>query len=68
MGPGRPALSVPVGTLHHVEVWGPKLAGVVRCWGCLLGERSWQPFQDWSAGRSWNGSARRTSRRRSPRR
>ncbi|MEU8022533.1 VOC family protein [Micromonospora haikouensis] len=53
MGPGRPALSVPVGTLHHVEVWVPELAEAVRCWGWLLNELGWQPFQDWSAGRSW---------------
>ncbi|WP_431974070.1 VOC family protein [Micromonospora haikouensis] len=53
MGPGRPALTLPVGTLHHVEVWVPELVEAVRCWGWLLGELGWQPFQDWPAGRSW---------------
>jgi catechol 2,3-dioxygenase-like lactoylglutathione lyase family enzyme len=44
---------VTIGGLHHVEIWVPELAEAERCWGWLLGELGWQPFQHWPAGRSW---------------
>ena len=47
------AEAAPPGGLHHVEVWVPDLAAAERCWGWLLGELGWQPFQHWDAGRSW---------------
>ncbi|MFV2112022.1 VOC family protein [Micromonospora sp. LOL_025] len=42
-----------MGTLHHVEVWVPDLGAATRCWGWLLGELGWTPFQEWPGGRSW---------------
>jgi catechol 2,3-dioxygenase-like lactoylglutathione lyase family enzyme len=41
------------GGLHHVELWVPDLAAAVRSWGWLLGELGWNPYQEWTAGRSW---------------
>ncbi|MFB6395838.1 VOC family protein [Polymorphospora lycopeni] len=41
------------GSLHHVELWVPDLAGARRSWGWLLAELGWEPFQDWPDGRSW---------------
>lgn len=41
------------GELHHVEIWVPDLTEARRCWGWLLGELGWQPYQDWPAGHSW---------------
>lgn len=40
-------------SLHHVEIWVPDLAATVQSWGWLLTGLGWEPFQDWSAGRSW---------------
>ncbi|MGG5752770.1 VOC family protein [Zafaria sp. Z1313] len=41
------------GLLHHVELWVPDLGRAAAQWGWLLGELGYEPFQDWSAGRSW---------------
>jgi catechol 2,3-dioxygenase-like lactoylglutathione lyase family enzyme len=47
-------LSAPVtGTLHHVELWVADLERASASWGWLLGALGYQPFQRWSAGRSW---------------
>ncbi|MFY1596124.1 VOC family protein [Micromonospora sp. WMMD737] len=61
MGAGRQPLTTrpscpsenPVGTLHHVEVWVPDLNAATLCWGWLLVELGWKPFQEWPDGRSW---------------
>jgi catechol 2,3-dioxygenase-like lactoylglutathione lyase family enzyme len=39
--------------LHHVEIWVPSLARAVASWGWLLSELGYEPFQNWSTGRSW---------------
>ncbi|MFF5205302.1 VOC family protein [Streptosporangium sp. NPDC000396] len=39
--------------LHHIELWVPDLGRAVKSWGWLLGELGYQPFQEWSDGRSW---------------
>lgn len=41
------------GALHHVELWVPSLDRAGASWGWLLGELGYEPFQDWSGGRSW---------------
>lgn len=41
------------GALHHVELWVPDLERAVTEWGWLLGELSYERYQDWSGGRSW---------------
>lgn len=41
------------GAVHHVELWVPSLPRAVTEWGWLLGQLGYQPFQDWSSGRSW---------------
>lgn len=47
-------MSTPVpGVLHHVELWVPDLARASESWGWLLSRLGYQPFQEWSAGRSW---------------
>lgn len=43
----------PRGALHHVELWVPDLAEAAECWGWLLAELGYQPFQEWEHGRSW---------------
>lgn len=46
--------SVPTtGMLHHVELWVPDLPRAVACWGWLMAELGYIPFQDWSHGASW---------------
>ena len=40
-------------SLHHVELWVPRLAVVEESWGWLLGELGWAPYQHWPGGRSW---------------
>lgn len=42
-----------VGAIHHVELWVPDLARATLEWGWLLAELGYQPYQEWSAGRSW---------------
>jgi hypothetical protein len=42
-----------VGTLHHVELWVPDIDRAVAQWGWLLTRLGYQPFQEWSSGRSW---------------
>jgi catechol 2,3-dioxygenase-like lactoylglutathione lyase family enzyme len=44
---------VPMGTIHHVELWVPDLDRATATWGWLLTELGYQPFQDWPGGRSW---------------
>ncbi|SNX63824.1 catechol 2,3-dioxygenase-like lactoylglutathione lyase family enzyme [Streptomyces sp. TLI_55] len=39
--------------LHHVELWVPDLERAVTSWGWLLERLGWEPYQNWSAGRSW---------------
>jgi len=39
--------------LHHVELWVPDLGRAVTSWGWLLERLGCEPYQDWSAGRSW---------------
>ncbi|MGW0811022.1 VOC family protein [Nonomuraea sp. NPDC002799] len=41
------------GTLHHVELWVPDLRRAARSWEWLLGALGYEPYQEWSAGRSW---------------
>src|SRR5439155_6334872 len=41
------------GTLHHIELWVPDLVRADACWGWLLGELGYEPFQEWPDGRSW---------------
>src|SRR6266568_951213 len=38
---------------HHVELWVTDLAKVEPSWNWLLGELGWQPYQNWTEGRSW---------------
>jgi catechol 2,3-dioxygenase-like lactoylglutathione lyase family enzyme len=42
-----------VGGLHHVELWVADLPSAERSWGWLLGELGYEPYQEWSDGRSW---------------
>jgi catechol 2,3-dioxygenase-like lactoylglutathione lyase family enzyme len=42
-----------MGQLHHVELWVPDLQRAVDEWSWLLTRLGYQPFQEWSAGRSW---------------
>lgn len=44
---------VPLGTLHHVELWVDNLDRATASWGWLLGQLGYQRFQDWPAGQSW---------------
>jgi catechol 2,3-dioxygenase-like lactoylglutathione lyase family enzyme len=41
------------GELHHLEVWVPDISRAVTQWGWLLDQLGYQPFQNWSSGRSW---------------
>jgi hypothetical protein len=41
------------GQLHHVEIWVPNLGRAAASWGWLLSELGYEPFQEWSSGRSW---------------
>ncbi len=60
-GPENPALLMikrlapeeAVSALHHVEMWVPDLGRAVESWGWLLRVLDFQPYQEWSAGRSW---------------
>ena len=46
------------GALHHIELRTNNLAAAIDSWGWLLGELGYQPYQEWSDGRSWRlGSA-----------
>jgi catechol 2,3-dioxygenase-like lactoylglutathione lyase family enzyme len=40
-------------SLHHIELWVPDLRAAEESWGWLLTALGWQPYQHWSAGRSW---------------
>ncbi|MCY7340375.1 MAG: VOC family protein [Pseudonocardia sp.] len=44
---------VPVGALHHVELWVPDLDRAVAEWGWLLAALGYGVHQRWEAGRSW---------------
>lgn len=41
------------GALHHLELWVPDLDRATESWGFLLTALGYEPFQSWSAGRSW---------------
>lgn len=45
--------AVPVGLVHHVELWVPDLARAVARWEPLMIALGCTVFQDWPAGRSW---------------
>lgn len=49
----QPARQPVTGQLHHVEIWIPSLEQAVAQWGWLLSQLGYQPFQEWSSGRSW---------------
>ncbi|GAA4161911.1 hypothetical protein GCM10022286_20240 [Gryllotalpicola daejeonensis] len=42
-----------VGMPHHIELRTADLTGAVQSWGWLLGRLGYEPYQEWSAGRSW---------------
>jgi hypothetical protein len=44
---------VPVGSLHHVEIWVPHIGRAQEEWGWLLAEMGYEQFQDWPDGCSW---------------
>jgi catechol 2,3-dioxygenase-like lactoylglutathione lyase family enzyme len=44
---------VPVGALHHLEIWVPDLDRAIAQWGWLLTQLGYQVFQRWPSGRSW---------------
>ncbi|WP_022906429.1 VOC family protein [Curtobacterium sp. B18] len=45
------------GGLHHVELRTADLDRSAAAWGWLLGELGYEPFQQWSDGRSWRSGA-----------
>ncbi|MCB5274529.1 hypothetical protein BJG92_02065 [Arthrobacter sp. SO5] len=44
---------VPLGALHHVELWVPQLGRARAEWGWLLTRLGYQLYQDWPDGCSW---------------
>jgi hypothetical protein len=42
-----------IGLLHHVEVRTADLSSAMLCWGWLLDQLNYEPFQQWSGGKSW---------------
>lgn len=47
-------MSAPLtGVVHHIELWVPDLQRPVASWGWLLDALGYQPFQQWTARRSW---------------
>lgn len=41
------------GSLHHVELRVGDLRESGAAWGWLLGQLGYEPYQEWSDGRSW---------------
>lgn len=48
---------IPLGTLHHVELWVPDFARASDEWGWLLSSLGYESFQTWPKGCSWNQGA-----------
>ncbi len=44
---------VPIGALHHVELWVPHLGTAVPRWSWLLTALGHEPFQSWEHGVSY---------------
>ena len=44
---------MPPSGFHHVEIWVADLGLVEPSWKWLLAELGWEPYQNWSQGRSW---------------
>jgi catechol 2,3-dioxygenase-like lactoylglutathione lyase family enzyme len=41
------------GTLHHIELWVPRIDEATTSLGWLLEELGYELFQNWENGRSW---------------
>jgi hypothetical protein len=41
---------IPVGALHHVEIWVPHIGRAQEEWGWLLAELGYEQFQEWPGG------------------
>lgn len=41
------------GELHHIELWVPDLTRATASIGWLLTALGYEPYQDWTEGRSW---------------
>ncbi len=48
---------IPLGTLHHVELWVPDFARATDEWGWLLSSLGYESFQTWPNGGSWKQGA-----------
>ncbi len=46
-------MSVPIGVLHHLELYVHDLEASADFWGWLLGELGYEPYQEWDEGVSW---------------
>jgi catechol 2,3-dioxygenase-like lactoylglutathione lyase family enzyme len=42
-----------IGAIHHVELWVPDLRRATDSFGWLLTTLGYEPYQEWSCGRSW---------------